>query len=167
MRVFRFRLIAAALCVLLVTVVAQSQAADTAVAPPEHVHGHRYGMGGTGREFFAKYLNLSDAQRTQMKDILAKERPGLKPLFQQIHQTQLQLKQYEQGAYDEAKVRALAAQQTQVMAELTVQKTRIHSELFQVLTTDQQAKMKEVQAQREARMQRHMQPAAPATPPEQ
>lgn len=168
MKLFRIRLIVAAMCVLLVTVVARSQDATTPAAPPQHGHGYGHGFGmGHGREYFAKYLNLSDAQRTQMKDILAKERPGLKPLFQQLHQTQQQLKQYEQGTYDEAKVRALAASQTQVMAELTVQETRIHSELFQVLTTDQQAKMKEVQANREARMQRHMQQAAPATPPEQ
>jgi len=53
-----------------------------------------------------------------------------------------------------------------VEVELTVQRTRIHNELFQVLTTDQQAKMKEFEARREARMQKHMQEAPPA-PPEQ
>ena len=63
-------------------------------------------------------------------------------------------------------MRALATQQSQTMAELTVQQTRIHSELFQVLTTDQQAKMKEVQARHEARMQRHMH-SAPEAPPQE
>jgi len=47
--------------------------------------------------------------------------------------------------------------------ELTVQQTRIHSELFQVLTPDQQATMKTVQARRAARMSRHVH-AAPAAP---
>jgi Spy/CpxP family protein refolding chaperone len=76
------------------------------------------------------------------------------------------LKQYEQGTYDDAKVRALAAQQSAAMVELTVQQTRIHSELFQVLTSDQQATMKSVQARRAARMSRHMRatPASPAAP---
>jgi Spy/CpxP family protein refolding chaperone len=59
-------------------------------------------------------------------------------------------------------VRALAAQQTQTMAELTVQETRIHNELFQLLTTDQQAKLKELEANREARVQQRMQNAPPA-----
>jgi len=116
--------------------------------------------------FFAKYLDLSDAQRAQMKAVMEKEHPALKPLMQQLHQTREQLKQYEEGFYDEAKVRALAAQQTQTMVELTVQETRIHNELFQLLTTDQQAKMKEVEASHEARMarmqQKHMQGAPPA-----
>ncbi|HEY6337862.1 MAG TPA: Spy/CpxP family protein refolding chaperone [Candidatus Sulfotelmatobacter sp.] len=161
MKTVRFRLMIATLCVLLVTGAARSQAADAASAPP--AHSHRYGM-RRGMGFFAGYLNLSEAQQAQMKDILAKERPGLKPLYQQLQQTRQQLKQYEQGAYDEAKVRTLAAQQSQAMVELAVQKTRIHSELFQVLNPDQQAKMKEVQARREARMQRHMHAATPEAP---
>jgi Spy/CpxP family protein refolding chaperone len=91
----------------------------------------------------------------------------LKPLFEQLQQTRQQLKQYEQGSYDDAKVRALAAQQSEAMVELTVQQTRIHSELFQVLTSDQQATMKAVQVRRAARMQRriHAAPAAPAAAP--
>jgi len=125
------------------------------------MHGHGFGMGEHMMEFFADYLNLSDAQQTQMKAILQKERPTLKPLIQQLHQTEAQLKQYEEGTYDEAKVRAVAAQEAQTQTELTVQKTRIHNELFQVLTPDQQSKMKEFEARREARMQKHMN-AAPA-----
>ena len=126
------------------------------------MRGHEFGMGGHRMGFFAKYLNLSDAQREQMKAVMQKERPTLKPLMQQIHQTRLQLKQYEEGTYDEAKVQALATQQTQTMVQLTVQKTRIHNELFQLLTADQQAKMKEFEASREAHMQKHMQDAPPA-----
>ena len=38
------------------------------------------------------------------------------------------------GSFDEAKVRELAAQQTQTMTELTVQHARIASEMVQVLT---------------------------------
>ncbi len=164
MKLIRFRLLVATLCVLFVTVVARSQAADTQPDPPAHRHG--FGRGGHEMNFFADYLNLSDAQRSQMEGILAKERPALQPLFQQLQQTRQQLKEYEQGAYDEVKVRALATQQSQTMAELTVQRTRIHSQMFQVLTTDQQAKMKEVQARHAARMQRHIH-AAPAAPPQE
>jgi Spy/CpxP family protein refolding chaperone len=163
MKALRFRFLVAALCVLFVTVVAQSRAADASPAPP--ARGHHFGRGGSS-EFFADYLNLSDAQTTQMKGILAKENPALKPLFQQLQQIRQQLKQYEQGTYDDAKVRAVAAQQSAAMVELAVQQTRIHSELFQVLTSDQQATMKAVQARRAARMSQHMHgaPSAPASP---
>jgi len=50
--------------------------------------------------------------------------------------------------------------------ELTVQRTRIHNELYQLLTADQQAKLKDLEATREARMQQHMQDAPPPPPEE-
>jgi Spy/CpxP family protein refolding chaperone len=40
--------------------------------------------------------------------------------------------------------------------QLKVQETRIHSEIYQLLTPEQQAKMKEIEANRETRMQEHM-----------
>jgi Spy/CpxP family protein refolding chaperone len=164
MKSIRFRFLVAALAVMLGAAIVKSQTAD-APAPPA-MHHHEFGMEGHGMGFFAKYLDLSDAQRAQMKAVLQKEHPTVKPLMQQLHQTRLQLKQYEEGAYDEAKVRAVAMQQTQTMVELTVQKTRIHNELFQLLTPDQQAKMKEFEANHEARMHKHMHDA-PSTAPQE
>jgi len=163
MKSIRFRLLIAAVAVLLGTAISKSQtAADTPPPPPMHGNHHEFGMGEQMLGFFADYLNLSDAQQAQMKSILQKEHPVMKPLFQQSHQIDLQLRQYVQVTYDEAKVRALATQKAQVDAEITVQKTRIHNELFQVLTADQQAKMKEMEARHEARMQKHMHDAPPA-----
>jgi periplasmic protein CpxP/Spy len=165
MKSIRFRFLVAALAVLFAAAVANSQTAD---APPMHrMHGHEFGFGHDDvMGFFADYLNLSDAQQAQMKEILQKEHPAMKPLFEQLHQTEQQLRQYVEGAYDETKVRALASQQAQTLAELTVQKTRIHNQLFQVLTPDQQARMKEFEARHDARMQKHMQ-EAPEEPPQQ
>ena len=141
--------------------IAKSQTADAAAPPP--MHGHEFGMEGHRMGFFAKYLNLTDDQRTQMKAVMHKEHSTMKPLMQQVHQMDQQLKQYVEGTYDEAKVQALVAQQAQTMVQLKVQETRIHNELYQLLTPEQQAKMKEVEANHEARMQKHMQGAS-ATP---
>lgn len=140
--------------------VALSQAQDPAMGM------HRHGYGGGEMGFFVHQLNLTDAQKTQMKETMTREHATLKPLMQQLHQSHQQLGQYVTGTYDEAKVRAIATQQAQLEAELTVQQTRIHNELFQMLTPDQQTKAKELMAQHEARMAEHMQhmhdaPAAP------
>jgi len=136
-----------------------------------HGHGHEFGMGGPMMRFMVKSLNLTDDQKTQLKAIMQKERPTMKPLFEQSRQIEKQLRQYAEGTYDEAKVRTLAAQKAQVEVELTVQKTRIHNQLFQLLTADQQAKMKDMEAQHEAHMQargeRHMHDAPPAAPPQE
>jgi Spy/CpxP family protein refolding chaperone len=166
MKSIRTRLLIAAVAVLLGTAIARSQTSDAPPPPPMHGPGHGYAMGDHMMGFFADYLNLSDAQQAQMKAIMQKEHGTMKPLMQQSHQIDQQLHQYVEGTYDEGKVRALAAQKAQVETELTVQRTRIHNELFQVLTADQQTKMKDMEARHEARMQNHMHDAPPA-PPEQ
>lgn len=158
MKTIRFRLLVAALAVLLGGAIARSQTTD-ATAP---VHGHAFGMRSPMMGFFAKYLDLTDAQRAQMKAVLQKEHAAMKPQTQQLHLMQQQLKQYEEGTYDEAKVQALVAQQAQTLVQLKVQETRIHNELFQLLTPDQQAKMQQFEANRETRMQQRMQDSAAA-----
>jgi Spy/CpxP family protein refolding chaperone len=170
MKSFRYRLLTAAVAVLLGTAIAKSQTAADAPAPPPTQH-HGYGMQGhRGMHlhrmgFFAKALNLTDDQKAQMKTIMQKEHPSMKPLFQQQHQIDQQLRQYVEGPYDEAKVRALAAQKSQIETELTVAQTRIHNQMYQLLTPDQQSKMKEMEANHEAHMQKHMHEAPPT--PEQ
>ena len=160
MKSIRSRFLIAAITVLFTIVIANSHS-QTAEAAPPPAHEHGFGHGEHMLEFFTDYLGLSDAQQAQAKSIMQKEHATLKPLMQQLHQTEQQLRQYELGAYDEAKVRTLAAQESQAQVELTVQKTRIHSELFQLLTPDQQAKMKQFEANREARMAKHMNSPAP------
>jgi periplasmic protein CpxP/Spy len=118
--------------------------------------------------FYADYLDLTDAQQAQMKDIIAKEKPTIQPLIQQLAQGHQQMSQLEQAStFNEANVRALASQQSQTMTELMVQKARIKSELVALLTPDQKAKLAKFEARRAARFQKHMQngqgvsPAAP------
>ena len=161
MKSIRFRLLLALLAVTLGTALAKAQTAEQAPSP---MHGHEWGMHGHRMAFFAKQLNLTDDQKTQMKAVLHKEHPALKPLREQQHQLELQLRQYVEGTFDQAKVLALATQKAQVDAQLTVQETRIHNELYQLLTADQQAKLKQIEAQHEARLQQHMQKEPPAAP---
>ncbi len=165
MKSIRFRLLIAAMAVLLGSAIAKSQTAADAPPPPP-MHGHGYGMEGHQMGFFAKALNLTDDQKAQMKTIMQKEHPAMKPLMQQQHQIDLQLRQYVEGTFDPVKVQALAAQKAQLQVQVTVAETRIHNELYQLLTTDQRAQLKEIEAKHEARMQRHMQEAPPAPPSE-
>ena len=165
MKSIGFRFLVAALAVGLGAAIAKSQTAADAPPPPP-MHDHAWGMQGHMMGFPFKELDLSDAQRAQVKAVMQKERPTMKPLMQQLEQMHQQLKQYSEGTYDEAKVQALVAQQAQTMVQVKVQETRIHNELFQLLTPDQQAKMKEIEANREARMQQHMHDGPPGPPEE-
>jgi len=166
MRSIRFRFLIAALAVLLGTAIAKSQTADDAPPPPP-MHGHHhFGMEGPMGHFFAAKLNLTDDQKTQAKAIWQKEAPTMKPLMQQQHQLDQQLRQYVEGTFDQAKVQAIAAQKAQLEAQMTVERTRIHNEMYQILTADQKAQLKQMEADHKARMQqriqRHSDQAAPA-----
>lgn len=162
MKSFRFRLLIAALAVLMGTVVAQSQTtADTPPSPPMHRHHMGMEMGGH-MGFLARQLNLTEDQKSQMKAIWEKESPTMKPLFQQQHQIDLQLRQYVEGSFDAAKVQALANQKALVQAQLTVAETRIHNQMYQLLTPDQQSQLKQIEAKHEARFQQHINQQPPA-----
>ena len=107
--------------------------------------------------FRADYLDLTDAQQARINDILAKEKPTVEPLIRQLALGHQQIEQLEQASsFDETKARTLATQQSQTMAELMVQKARIKSELMQVLTTEQKAKMAQFQARQQARLQKRL-----------
>ncbi len=166
MKSIRFRFLVAALAVMLGGAIARSQTSDATTTPPP-THQHAWAMRGHMMGFPFRQLDLSDAQRTQIKEVMQKEHSTMKPLMQQVHTMHEQLKQYSEGTYDEAKVQALVAQQAQTLVQLKVNETRIHSEIYQLLTPDQQAKLKEIEANRAARIQQHMQGAASAEPEQQ
>jgi len=153
MKSHRMKIFIAAVALVLVGAVA--------VAQTVHRAAYRHGGGMFGEHmlaFYAHRLDLTDAQQAQVKDIMAKEKPALKPLFLQLAQTKHQMRQLEEGDnFNEAQVRTLAAQQSQTIIELIVQKARIESEMLQVLNPDQKTKFKEMMDKHEQRMMNHLQ----------
>ena len=129
-----------------------------------HMHGDHM-MGGHMLGFYTKALNLTDAQQAQVKDIIAKEKPTVEPLYKQMSQSRNDIEQLLQSSgFDEAKVRAMAAQQALSIQELIVQRARIESEVMQVLTPDQKTKMAQMMQKHQERFMKHMQEPAPDAP---
>jgi len=121
----------------------------------------RHGFGGPGGDFrhMLRQLDLTADQHSQVKAIFEKEKPTLQPLMQQMRQTHQAMKALEaSGPFDEAKTRALATQNAQPMIELQVAHARTKSEIMQILTADQKAKLAQFEAKHEARMGKHMAP---------
>ncbi len=107
--------------------------------------------------FMTDALDLTDAQQTQAKQILEKEKPTLTPLIQQLADGHKQMRTLEESTtFDEAAVRALATQHAQAITELIVAKARIKSELFAILTPEQKAKATTIMNRHEQRMMEHM-----------
>jgi len=159
MKSIGFRFLVAALAVMLGAAIAKSQTADTAPPPPPAHGPGMFGMDHHMMEFYARALGVTDEQKTEMKAALQKERATMKPLMQQMHQLDEQLKPYVEaaGTFDTTKVQALVTAQEQTLVQLKVQEALIHNQLYQMLTADQQAKLKQLQAEHEARMQQRMQ----------
>lgn len=160
MRANKFKILTATFALVLLSAFAIAQ---------RHGGPHEGGMlGEHGLEFFTDYLDLTPAQQTQIKETLAKEKPALKPLFQQESQSHQQMMQLVMsGNFDEAKATQVATQESQTHIQLEVQQARIHSELYQLLTPDQKTKMNQLLAKHQQRMQQHMQEHEQQAPPNQ
>ena len=114
-----------------------AQQTDTSSPKPAWAgHGHGDRMG-----YMFKALNLTDAQKAQIKSIMQAHRATNRPLMQQMAQNRLaMLTATSNGAFDQVKVTALANQQAQLAAQMTIQKESIQSQIYnQVLTPEQRA----------------------------
>jgi periplasmic protein CpxP/Spy len=137
-----------------------------ALAQADAGAGEHRGPGGLGSEhrmmrFMGRYLQLSDAQKAQVKQIMANAKPTLTPLMQQLHANRQQLRQLEQsGTFDEEKVRAVAAEQSQILTNLTVERSRMHTQIFNILTPEQKTKAIGLSDRMEKRFQKHLQQTA-------
>lgn len=106
-------------------------------------------------------LELTSDQKTQIKGILETERPKLQPLvLQTIASHKAIVGTTKNGEFDEAQVRALAAQQAQNLAALIVEKERVKTQIYHVLTPAQREKLAGLRQQFEERIRKHLLSAA-------
>jgi Spy/CpxP family protein refolding chaperone len=149
-----------ALALALVAGIALAQGPDGGKPMHRGMHGGMMGM-GMG---FLHQLNLSDEQHAQVKQIFQAERPNIKPLMQQEAQSHQQMMQLiTSGPFDQAKVTALAQQEAQVHVQLQVEHAKMASQVYALLDSTQKAKVADLMAKHQQRMQQHMQnQASPA-----
>jgi len=115
--------------------------------------------------FFADYLDLTDAQQAQIKQIKASAKPAMKPLYQQERQSHQQMKEFIlSGSFDQAKAQAIANQEAQVHAQLEVQRASLAAQAYQVLTADQKTKLNQFLAKREQRWAQRSRPESDEAP---
>lgn len=108
-------------------------------APPSHKH-HCKGFHHHGE--FWRELNLSQAQKKEIKEIRKGERPKIQPLINQLKAGRDELVQLRKnGKFDEAKVRAIAEEQSKTLANVIVERERILYKIRAVLTPEQRAKL--------------------------
>ena len=174
---------AAAVAAMVTTGFVHAQTQDGAGAPaPRHERrgpGGPGGPGGFGRGGFGgplgmlRQLDLTDDQRAQVRQVMDSHRDEQRAVGERVmaaHRAQRDVVTAAQ--FDEQAVRAKAAELAAAEADAAVLRAKVHSEVFAVLTPEQQAKAAELEAQREARAQQFRERAKQrqprrATPPVQ
>jgi Spy/CpxP family protein refolding chaperone len=131
-----------------------------------------HGCWGPGRRHgfmahIAHYLQLTDAQQAQIKSMWQAEKPAVQPLLQQLaNGRQQMIAATANGAFDQAKVKAIAQQQSETLAQLMVEKEKLQSQIYQqVLTPEQRTKVDAFQQKQTAHIDgwlKRMDTSAPA-----
>jgi Spy/CpxP family protein refolding chaperone len=150
---------------------AHAQSDEAPAPPPQHWGGHGPGMGGPemGMGYFgfmSRELNLTNAQKQQIHGMMEAQRAATKPLMQQLEQNRAaMLTATAGGAFDAAKVQALATQRAQISVQLDVQREKLQSQIYNtVLTQDQKATAEQLRQKQLARINQHLHAAADAAP---
>lgn len=119
----------------------------------------RGGQGGPGQDGpsnmedrFARLLNLTDAQKTQIKTLREQAQNASKPYFEQIKPITEQMhKLIEAPTFDEAAARSLAAKMSQLQTEIHIIQAKTEAAIYQLLTPEQKAKLAELRKVMEER----------------
>jgi protein CpxP len=111
--------------------------------------GGRFGMGG----FALRGLDLTDAQREQVKAIMESHRDEQKAIGDRMQAARKALHEaIAADTFDETAVRAKAAEIGAVEADAAVLQAKIKSEVFGILTPEQVKKAQELRSNMEKRM---------------
>ena len=141
---------------LIIPAILMALAAGLATSALAQRPGKGFGHHGGWMRHMAKQLNLTDAQQTQIKGIMATEKTKIKPLMQQMRQNQQAQDANINGSFDENQARAFAGKQAQIMTDLIVEKQRMRSEVYAVLTAEQRQKAQQLMLERQQRRQERM-----------
>lgn len=120
---------------------------------PRGDRGERGPRGG-GPIPFLRDLNLTEAQRAQVKQIVDSFEASTRELREKMHSLRKgEADVLKDGAFDEAAVRSAAQARATIEVELEVARARMLSQVYAVLTAEQKAQLAERRQQFEQRRQ--------------
>lgn len=145
----RFRAIALA-AVMALTVAAPFAIAQSKDAGGQRAHGMRGGDRMAGA--FFRNLDLTDAQKAQMKQIREAHSQTLRPLMEQIRAKRQEIRQANQGGtFNESLVTQKLTEIAPLEAKLMGEQFRVHQEMLSVLTAEQKSKLEQSREQQKTR----------------
>lgn len=102
---------------------------------------------GTILQRAVEKLELTDAQKQQIKAELRTEKDTLKELLGRLHEARQELREAIRASdATEAKVRAASSKVAAVQSDLAVERLKLHGKIAPILTEKQKAKIAEFEA---------------------
>lgn len=109
--------------------------------------GERGMFGGNHLPPFLRGLNLSEAQRDKIFDLMHAQAPAMRDQAGKMRKAQMELRRLSMsGEYDEAKVKSLSEASAKLMAEMAQMRARTGNQIYQMLTPEQRKQMEERKA---------------------
>ena len=143
----------------LVTLVALGGAVVAAQGPgpggPRR-HGPGFGPGGRQAGLALRALDLTDAQREQVRQLTQQHREQTRALVERAEAArEAQRQAMDATPFIEQQIRAAMQALAEVQTELAVQQARLQSDIYPLLTPEQQQRLQEMRAEREGRAKEH------------
>lgn len=123
---------------------------------PDGRRGGGPGMGGFGQGggLPMRALNLTDAQREQIRALREQYREQNGAVAQKVRAAaEARRKAVQTVPVNEQLIRSTSHELAEAQTEMALQQARMHSEVFALLTPEQQAQAKKLQAEREQRVE--------------
>lgn len=145
-------LIAPVLAVMLVSVTAAAQGPGFGGPRGRGLAG---GPGGPGAGLLLRDLNLTEAQQQQVRQLTEQYRAQNRTLIEQVRKAeQARRDAVEAVPFDEGRIRAAMQQLAEPQTEFAVQQARLRSEIYALLTPEQQQQAEKLRAERGNRTRR-------------
>lgn len=126
----------------------------------KHHGGKHHGKRGGGEHmmrYMGKKLNLTDAQKTQVKELRETQKTQMQPLREQGREIRQEMMALDTTAADYSeKVAAIADTKANLDRQNFILKSQFRQQFEAILTDEQRATMKSMQEKHQARMQERM-----------
>ena len=116
-----------------------------------------HGGPGRGGSLGLGQLGLTDAQRTQVRDVMERYREQMREAGTRLREAhEAQRAAVETVPVNEGLIRSTAQALANAQTDMALLRARIHNDVWSLLTPEQQEKAKKLRAEREARMKQRL-----------
>jgi periplasmic protein CpxP/Spy len=115
------------------------------------------GRGGLQAGLALRALDLTEAQREQVRQLAQQHREQTRPLLERARTAEQARRQaVEAIPFNESEIRTASQALAEIEADLAVQQARLQADIYALLTPDQQGQLQKMRVAREARLKQRL-----------